>query len=229
MGFLSNLFKKLFKEEVKVATPITVPITKAHKPSPSRSIKAFRNLTGAERQVIAQTIETLSDKPEDISVICDMPTRQAEYVAKAYLIDKKWANVLPLSQFVTSNDVRMLYYLYLQCKDAELVAEFFGINCPLAKLYFDKMDVKDKKQAEVFTKFPDNKRGRSHADFLSSLTNEQLENMLLIFRKAKRISAIRYVLPMYADMASANLNRKLELLWKHAVEEEKKRADEQHK
>lgn len=236
MGFLSNLMKKLFgsNEEVKAGTPITATITTRKKKTDCASITA-RNICGyqylsvPEKMTIAQTIETLSDKPEDVAMVCGLQPRQAKYVVRACLTDKKWASTVTLSQFVGHNDVLMMYWLYKQCSSIGAVAAFFGISSKTVSDYFNKMEPADKRKAEKYITLPKNSTGVRLSTYVRELSNEELDNLLWLFRKAKKVTALRYVIPMYRDCVNATIAAKLFTLWKYAAEEEARRANEQNK
>lgn len=232
MGYWSNLFDALLgrKQEPKVVVmekpaqvnaPIT-PITVKEKASIKWSLEAFKNLSVKDRQTIKQTFDVLSNKPEDIASICNLRTNQAKYVAQVLRIDSKWADAVELSQYVDKEDVRMLWFFYQQCNDIGAIAQFFGLEEDAVKSYFDKMDAMDKVKGKCFTIFPKNSQRVRLGQFIDGLSEPQVKNMLRIFRKAKRLSAIRYVLPMYREVPTNTLTPKLFHLWEYAVKAEKK-------
>ena len=212
--------------------PITTPITRKKKaPTPKLvdktpiewSLDQFKNLNQLERQSIGKTYDTLTASHRDIGRICALNIKQAKYVTKAYATDKKWASAVELSQYVSNEDVQMLYFLYSQCNDLKIVAMLFGIDEKIVQSYFDKMDSAQMKSAKRFTKFPPNTRNIRFNTYVKCLSISQLKNMLRIFRKVKRVSALRYVLPMYSKVIGGQMSQKMFLLWSYCAAEEEKR------
>ena len=99
----------------------------------------------------------------------------------------------------------------------------FGIDEKVVQSYFDKMDPAQMKSAKRFTKFPPNTRNIRFNTYVKCLSISQLKNMLRIFRKVKRVSALRYVLPMYSKVISGQMSQKMFLLWSYCAAEEEKR------
>lgn len=236
MGFLANLLKKLCgREEPKVVAketpkkekaPIT-PITRKKNfvgaNSLEHSLGGFTPLPLLARQVIAKTIDTLSSDPETLCNVCSLNPNQAKYVARAYATDKKWAETAELSYFVDKEDVRMLYFIFKQCGNYALTAKIFGVNTGAMMDYFNKMSPLERREAFKFTIFPDNSRATRLNKFVRQLSDAQLANLLCIFRKVRRVNALRYVIPMYRDVQQVTMSKKLFALWEYAVKEEARR------
>ena len=256
MGYWSNLWDALLGRKPAVVIPVhtrvvpateseklpselvaeTAPITKARKvewPQALRdktsiewSLDSFKNLSQKERLLVKQTIETLSNQTKDVATICDLNSKQARYVIEAFTIDKKWSSVVELSQYVSNEDVQMCYFLYLQCNDIKAVAMLFGLEESVLKAYFDKMEDVDKRRASTFTQFPPHSQKVRFNFFIKNLNPQELKNMLRIFRKAKRVTALRYILPMYSHVVSGQFSQKVFLMWSYAAKEESRREND---
>lgn len=253
MGYWSNLWDALLGRKPSVVIPMytrMVPVTESEKLPPElvtetapiteeehkkiygsslsveHSFGGFTPLPLIQRQTIAQTIETLSSNPKDIETVCGLQPNQAKYVVKAYSIDKKWAQTVELNTLVEKKDVQMLYFILKQCNNYAVTARLFGINYDTMMGYLDIMDPLEKREAEQFTVFPDNSPAVRLGVFVKGLSDDQLANMLRIFRKIRRVNSLRFVIPMYSSMKSSNVSKKLFALWDYAVKEESRREND---
>lgn len=253
MGYWSNLWDALLGRQPSVVIPMytrTVPATESEKLPPElieatapitekehktiygsclsveHSFGGFTPLPLIQRQTIAQTIETLSNDPKDIETVCGLQPNQAKYVAKAYSIDKKWAQTVELSTLVEKKDVQMLYFILKQCNNYSVTARLFGINYNTMMGFLDIMDPLEKREAEQFTVFPDNSPSVRLGSFVKGLSDDQLANLLRIFRKIQRVNSLRFVIPMYSNIKSTNASKKLFALWEYAAKEEIRREND---
>lgn len=253
MGYWSNLWDALLGRKPSVVIPMytrIVPVTESEKLPPElvaetapiteeehktiygsnlsieHSFGGFAPLPLIQRQTIAQTIETLSSDPRDIETVCGLQPNQAKYVVKAYSIDKKWAKTVELNTLVENKDVQMLYFILKQCNNYGVTAKLFGISYTTMMGYLDKMDPLEKRSAEHFTIFPDNSPSVRLGIFVKGLNDDQLANMLRIFRKIQRVNSLRFVIPMYSSMKSSNASKKLFAIWEYAAKEESRREND---
>ena len=253
MGYWSNLWDALLGRKPSVVIPMytrTVPVAESEKLPPElvaeaapiteeerkkiygsslsveHSFGGFTPLPLIQRQTIAQTIETLSSNPKDIETVCGLQPNQAKYVVRAYSIDKKWAQTVELNTLVEKKDVQMLYFILKQCNNYAVTARLFGINYDTMMGYLDIMDPLEKREAEQFTVFPDNSPAVRLGVFVKGLSDDQLANLLRIFRKIKRVNSLRFVIPMYSEIKSSNVSKKLFALWDYAVKEESRREND---